>query len=319
MFSEKDEMLQDYKGVTPKPLDFNEFWQERMNEADNITLEYTIQQSDISSPACQFLDLYFKGIRGERLYAKYIRPHTDKRIPVVMQFHGYPGSSRSWFELATFAGMGYALVALDCPGQGGKSQDSGGYVGTTVSGHLVAGLDGEPKDMYYVKLYQNMRILMNIVKQLDGIDKDKIFVNGASQGGGLATVCAALHPIDIKKAVILYPFLSDFQKVYELDSDTVAYEGIRYYFRWFDPFGKRTSEIFTKMGYFDVHHFASSIKAEVMFGCSLSDQICPPLTQMAVYNNITSSKNIHYFPKYGHEEIPVFDDEILNFLGDNNE
>ncbi|MEG0365859.1 MAG: alpha/beta fold hydrolase [Coprobacillus sp.] len=318
MYCDND-ILKNYTGINPKPDDFDEFWIERMNEADSIKLNYTIQPSDISYPSCQFLDLYFKGIRGETLYAKYIRPHTNKKVPVVMQFHGYPGSSRSWFELAAFAGMGYAVVALDCPGQGGKSQDSGGYVGTTVSGHLVAGLDGPAKDMYYVKLYQNIRILMNIVKQLEGINKDKIYVNGASQGAGLATVCAALHPQDIKKAVILYPFLSDFMQVFNLDADTVAYEGIRYYFRWFDPFGKRKDEIFTKMGYFDVHNFASYIKSEVMFGCSLSDQICPPLTQLAVYNNIHSLKHIHYFPKYGHEEIPMFDDKILDFLGDNHE
>ena len=89
---------------------------------------------------------------GARIYAKYLRPKSDKPLPLVLQFHGYPGASRSWLEQSSFAGMGYALLAMDCPGQGGKSQDIGGFLGTTVSGDLIAGLDGEPKDMYYVRL-----------------------------------------------------------------------------------------------------------------------------------------------------------------------
>ncbi len=42
--------------------------------------------------------------------------------------------------------------------------------GTTVTGHIVAGLDGNPKDMYYVRLLQNICILCRIVRELDGID-----------------------------------------------------------------------------------------------------------------------------------------------------
>lgn len=112
------------------------------------------------------------------------RPKSDKPLPLVLQFHGYPGASRSWLEQSSFAGMGYALLAMDCPGQGGKSQDIGGFLGTTVSGHLIAGLDGEPKDMYYVRLYQNIRILCRIVRQMKDIDQRRIYINGASQGAG---------------------------------------------------------------------------------------------------------------------------------------
>ncbi len=62
-----------------------------------------------------------------------------------------------------------------------------------------------------------------------------MYINGASQGGGLGIICAALNPDLPKKAAILYPFLSDYQKVSELGKDEIAYEGLRYYSRWFDP------------------------------------------------------------------------------------
>ena len=44
------------------------------------------------------------------------------------------------------------------------------------------------------------------------------------------------------------------------------------------------------------------------------DNICPPSTQFAVYNNITSKKKHIIFPDYTHEEISVFDDMLIDFF-----
>ena len=185
-----------------------------MAEADAVPLDYTVTQAkEVPSwDICDFLDLWFTGMAGARIYAKYLRPHSDKPVPLVLQFHGYPGASRSFAEQASFAGMGMALIAMDCPGQAGYSVDAGGFLGTTVSGHIVAGLDGPAEGMYYVRLHQNIRILCRIVRQLQEIDLRRVFVNGGSQGGGLGLACCALNPGLINRAAILYPFLSDFSR-----------------------------------------------------------------------------------------------------------
>lgn len=311
------EFLNAYMGTNPIPEDFDSFWKQRVDEAERCPLEYHLEPSEIPNcDTCEFWNLYFTGIRGEKVYAKYIKPVSGERVPLVLQFHGYPGASRSWFEQASFAGMGCALLAMDCPGQGGFSQDAGGYEGTTVTGHLVAGLDGDPREMYYVRLYQDICLLCRIVPELDGIDLKRVFINGASQGGGLGLVCAALNPSLPRKAAILYPFLSDFQKVWELGRDEIAYEGLRYYSRWFDPDGSKKTELFTKLGYIDVHNFAHLVRCEVLFGTGLSDAVCPPVTQFSVYNRLTCPKRHVFFPEYGHEEIQDFDDQIITFFGE---
>ena len=154
------------------PEDFDAFWAARMEEAESVPLDWELNPAAVPSyPTCDFLDLWFTGMGGARLYAKYLKPHSEQPVPLVLQFHGYPGAGRSWLEQASFAGMGCALIALDCPGQGGLGQDIGGYTGTTVTGHIVAGLDGDPKEMYYVRLHQNIRILARIVRKLEGIDQ----------------------------------------------------------------------------------------------------------------------------------------------------
>lgn len=96
------------------------FGKDRMAEADAVGLDYAIDTASVTDTAtCQLFDLWYTGMCGARLHAKYLKPVSDEPVPLVLQFHGYPGASRSWFEQASFAGMGMALIALDCPGQGG--------------------------------------------------------------------------------------------------------------------------------------------------------------------------------------------------------
>lgn len=307
-----------YRGAAPPPADFAAFWQARIAQADAVPLDFNVQPSGLPVvPGCEFMDLWFTGMGGAQMYAKYLRPaSTAVEVPLVLQFHGYPGAARSWLEQASFAGMGCALLALDCSGQGGRSEDIGGYKGSTVSGHIIAGLDGAPQDMYYVRLYQNIRILCRIVAALPGIDLTRVFVNGGSQGGAQGIACAALNPELINRAAIQYPFLSDFRLVWELNADTLAYEGLRYYSRWFDPDGSRTEQWITKLGYIDTVNFAPLVRCPVLFGTGLADAVCPPQTQCAVYNQLGCVKKRILYPGYGHEEMQEFDDLLLDFFAD---
>ena len=307
-------MEQLYLGTTPKPADFDDFWDARMAEADTLPLDYRFTPARVPSySTCEFWDLWFRGVRGGMIYAKYLRPRQEGPLPLILQFHGYPGAARSWLELSSFAGMGFAVLAMECPGQGGRGQDVGGYEGTTVTGHIVAGLEGDPKDLYYVRLYQDQHILCRIVRELEGIDLSRVYVNGSSQGGGMGIACCALNSDLVNRASILYPFLSDFREVWELGADEIAYDGIRYYSRWFDADGERADEWFGTLGYVDSLSFAHLVRCPVLFGTGLADVVCPPETQFAVYNALTCPKKHLLYPDFGHEEIQAFDDEIIRF------
>ncbi|MGL4740264.1 MAG: acetylxylan esterase [Sarcina sp.] len=313
------EDLKKYKGINPIPKDFDLFWKNRKEEANKTILNYKITINEIAKfKACTYYDLWFDGIDGDRVYAKYIRPNIEEEVPVILQFHGYPGASRGFFEQSSFVGMGFAIIAMDCPMQGGQGFSNGTFLGSTVAGHIIMGIEGNPQDMYYVRLFQNTIILCNIVRSLKGIDKNKIFANGASQGGAIALVCTALNQ-DITRCAALYPFLSDYKRVWEMDLDQIAYEGIRYHSKWFDPRQISQNEFFTKLGYIDVKNFAPMIKAKILFGTGLIDNICPASTQFAVYNNMDTKKKHVIFPDYTHEEISMFDDMLINFFLDEEE
>ncbi len=308
--------LESCAGRNPIPADFDAFWEERVAEADAVPLDYELSASDQLDDfdTCTYHDLRFIGMGGARLYAKYCVPAAvSGPVPLVLQFHGYPGCTRSWAEQSSWPGLGYAVLSMDNPGQGGRSEDIGGFAGTTVAGHLVAGIDGGPRNLYYVRLYQNQRILCRIAAELEGIDPTRVFVNGGSQGGGMGIACCALNQGLVRGASILYPFLSDFKAVWELGADEIAYEGIRYYSRWFDPDGSRADEWFGTLGYVDSLSFAHLVRCPVLFGTGLADVVCPPETQFAVYNALSCPKRHLLYPDFGHEEIQAFDDSIPAF------
>ncbi len=308
--------LESCAGRNPIPADFDAFWGERVAEADDVPLDYELSASDQLDDfdTCTYHDLRFIGMGGARLYAKYCVPAAvSGPVPLVLQFHGYPGCTRSWAEQSSWPGLGYAVLSMDNPGQGGRSEDIGGFAGTTVAGHLVAGIDGGPRNLYYVRLYQNQRILCRIAAELEGIDPTRVFVNGGSQGGGMGIACCALNQGLVRGASILYPFLSDFKAVWELGADEIAYEGIRYYSRWFDPDGSRADEWFGTLGYVDSLSFAHLVRCPVLFGTGLADVVCPPETQFAVYNALSCPKRHLLYPDFGHEEIQAFDDSIPAF------
>ena len=63
-----------------------------------------------------------------------------------------------------------------------------------------------------------------------------------------------------------------------------------------------------------IQFLAPRIQAEVLWGIGLMDTICPPSTQFAVYNKLTSSKEMAIYPDFGHETIPGWNDQAFQFL-----
>jgi cephalosporin-C deacetylase len=99
-----------------------------------------------------------------------------------------------------------------------------------------------------------------------------------------------------------------------MDLDKGAYEGIRYYLRHFDPRHEHIDEFFEKLGYIDLQFLAPRIKARVYMSTGLMDVTCPPSTQFAAYNKITSEKQIEIYPDYGHEGLKGSGDLIHAYI-----
>ena len=306
--------LRSYSGRNPRPADFDAFWDAALAEMKSVDPQVKLVPAKSSSRAAECFDLWFTGVGGSRIHAKYLRPKSaSKPHPAVLLFHGYTSNSGDWFDKFAWVSQGYSVAALDCRGQGGLSQDLGGVTGTTMRGQIIRGLDDSPQKLLFRQIFLDTAQLAQIVMQMPEVDPQRVGATGASQGGGLTLACAALEP-RIKRAAPVYPFLCDYQRVWEMDLAINSYEELRTYFRRFDPRHEREQEIFTKLGYIDCQHLAPRIRGEVLMAIGLMDQICPPSTQFAAYNKITAKKDMVLYPDFAHETLPDVSDVIFEFM-----
>lgn len=311
--------LEKYTGTNPKPEDFDAYWSKALDEMKSTNPEVTLTKSKFQALNAECYDMYFTGVNGARVYAKHLRPaNISGKIPAVLLFHGYSGSSGNWMDKLAYVQAGCAVFALDVRGQGGKSEDVGGVLGNTLHGHIIRGLDNnDPQKLLFRDIFLDTAELANIAMGMDFIDETKVYAYGGSQGGALTLACAALEP-RVAKAVMNYPFLCDYKRVWDLDLDVNAYAELREYLRHFDPRHEREDEIFTKLGYIDLQYLASRIKADVIMNTGLMDTICPPSTQYAAYNKMTCRKKHILYPDFGHENLPGADDMVYDFFVNDN-
>lgn len=304
--------LKTYTGGSPKPEIFDGYWDRALRELDQLPLDYELEPADFLSPLAECYHLYFRGAGGARIHCKYARPkNRTGKGPGMVMFHGYSCDSGDWSDKVSYAGHGISVLALDCRGQGGLSEDNLQVRGTTIRGHIIRGIDDpDPDKLYYRNVFLDTVQTARILMSMEEVDENRVGAFGLSQGGALTTACAALEP-RIRLAVPVYPFLGDYKRAFELDVTTSAYEELNYYFRFFDPHHLREEAVFERLGLIDIQNLADRIEGRVLFVTGLDDTICPPSTQFAVYNKIVSEKELLIYHEYGHEYLPYLADRVL--------
>lgn len=314
LFDMPVEKLYTYEGTNPRPADFDEYWDKALAEMNAVDPQIELVPADFQTPYAECSHMYFTGVGGARIHAKLLRPKkASKPHPAVLMFHGYTGSSGEWVDKLGYVAMGYTVAALDCRGQGGLSEDNGTYQGWTLRGHIIRGLDDAPEKLYFRQMYLDTAQLAKIVLDMPDVDPKRVGAMGGSQGGGLTLACVGLEP-RIQRAAPVFPFLSDYQRTWEIDQAKDAYAELKEYFRKFDPRHQRKTEIFTKLGYIDVQFLAPRIRSEILMSVGFMDTVCPPSTQFAAYNKITAKKSLLIYPDFGHEALPGNPDENFKYM-----
>lgn len=308
------EELKKYKGSSPCPTDIDEYWEKAIAEMKKVDPGLELIPAEFQVPFAECFDMYFTGVRGARVHAKYLRPkNSSTKHPAVLQFHGYKGNCGDWNDKLNYVAMGYSVAALDCRGQGGLSEDVGGVKGNTYKGHIIRGLDDSVDNLLFRHIFLDTAQLANIVMAMPEVDENRVGAMGGSQGGALTLACASLEP-RIKKLAPTFPFLCDYKRVWDMDLDLDAYAELREYFRLFDPLHEHEAEVFMKLGYIDLQNLVKRIKGEVFMNVGLMDTICPPSTQFAAYNKITAKKSMNLYPDFGHEHLPYMNDKVYQFM-----
>jgi cephalosporin-C deacetylase len=134
------------------------------------------------------------------------------------------------------------------------------------------------------------------VRSHPGVDPTRVAVTGGSQGGGIAIAVGGLMP-DVAAVMPDVPFLSDFARAITI-TDKDPYPEIARYLKAHRDHSER---VLRTLGYMDVAALGRRATAAALFSVGLMDEICPPSTVYAAFNEYGGPKQIVEYPFNDHE------------------
>ncbi len=77
--------LRHYTGRNPRPDDFDAYWTAALGELDATPPDpELVPNTTLSTRSAECLDLWFTGVGGARIHAKYVRPKGASACPALV-------------------------------------------------------------------------------------------------------------------------------------------------------------------------------------------------------------------------------------------
>jgi cephalosporin-C deacetylase len=294
------ERLREYRTSTQEPDRLDDWWAARLGDARDRARPVTVaaHEPGLYAPF-EVSDVEFSGGAGERVRAWYITPADRRPSGVVVKFIGYGGGRSVPAEHILLPALGYAVLVMDSRGQGGRwsSGATADGVGTGPENSLVMtrGIT-TPEEYYYTRMFTDAALAVDTARELAG-PSCPVAVSGGSQGGALALAAAALRPDVVAVCHADVPFLCDIQRAITL-APHPPYTEIP---EFLAENVALVPQALDTLRYIDCALLARRITAATLVSVGLMDDICPPSTVYAAYNEIAAAdKEIAVYPYSGH-------------------
>lgn len=287
-----DDTVRKVFGVSPeklnstmhRPADFDEFWKGTLAELKKVAPEYkVIPRPDKSNKDKKVYLVEMRSYGNVLIRGWMVVPTFGHRFPVHYRVPGYGVPMNPNMDADDF-------IAFDIDVRGnGLSRDD-----IKLNTDIYSTMGIEDRDRY---IYRGT--IMDCVRGLDflhshydlGVDTNRIYIEGGSQGGALGIATAALDK-RVRALTIQVPLYSDIRDTYDISA---TYKEQVFPFRMFriyhDTHPGYTWDMFYKVfDYYDPQNFAPLVKCPVLMGIGLLDLYCPPRSSMSMYNHLGASK-----------------------------
>lgn len=276
--------LETYRPAVREPADFDAFWESTLTEARSFPLDVRMADAGAGLAHVDVQDVTFAGYGGHPIKAWLARPRSaDASVPCVVEVAGYGGGRGLPIEHTLWPAAGVATLWVDTRGQGsnwgagGATPDPAGS-GPATDGVMTRGIE-DPHDHYYRRLFTDAVRGVDAARSIDGIDPDRVFFAGTSQGGGVALAVAGLAE-GLAGVMADVPFLSHFERAIAITDERPYAEIVRY----LSVHRGRREDVLTTLSYLDAVNHARRATAPLLSSVALRDAICPPSTVYAAFN-----------------------------------
>lgn len=284
---------EDFVSSVQRPADFDDFWNTLLEDVARIPLNPSMEHVPMrSTDEVDVYEIGYDSLDNVRIAGWYCVP-KDSYLPppypgllIVPGYVSEPTLPKSW------AKQGYAAIGVAPRGKlRSNAQYNPGYPGLLVD-NIV-----DRNTYSYRGFYIDACRAVDFALTRPEIDHSRIGVHGSSQGGALTITTAALRPDVITCGAAGAPYLCGFMEAAAL-THSYPYEEINEYLRLYP---EREEQVRKTLEYFDGNNFAPNIKAPMLVYIGLEDDVCPPETGFAVYNEMTCEKVLHTAEHCAHD------------------
>lgn len=304
----------DIVSAPDKQPDFDSFWAAAKAQLADIDMNATLTEITAKSTATRKVYLVEMnsvpdGLTGEPVVVRgyYCEPTDGQKHPVIMHYAGYDSGYRpGGQDVKPYCPSGdaeptYAEFFLSTRGQNinnraadeREADGKGDFVNTY--GDWFAFHFGDKDSYYYRGAFMDCVQAVRFMATRSTSDMTNLFAEGQSQGGAFTYAAAALSDYLFRAIAPAIAFLGDYPDYFEI-TNWPAYVAR-------ENQGTMTdAEMFAFLSYFDTKNLATVISSPTLACIGLQDNVCPPHTNIAPYNNLQSTdKQLIFNPELMHQ------------------
>ena len=281
--------------TTEDPKDFDAFWADAIAEARKVSLDP--RMTLVPEKCTAAVDVYHVSFRndrssGSRIYGMLSVPRKPGKYPAVLHVPGAGvrpyGGTRVADDIISLE-IGIHGIPVNLPKELYDNLNNGAL----REYHSINKADRDRH--YYKRVYVGCVRAVDFIYTLPQFDGETVGVTGGSQGGAFTLVACSLDG-RIRAAAPWIPFLNDFPDYFKIEhwpGDVLVKKQ--------HELGLSDADLYKMLSYFDVKNFTRRITCPIMMGIGLQDPTCPPHTNFAGYNLITSQKQFVIYPECKHD------------------
>ena len=323
-----------------KQNDFDSYWTAAKTQLAAVPINATLTEITAKSSAKRKVYLVemqsiADGLSGDPVTIRgyYAEPTDGKKHPVLIHFQGYdseyrPGgdSATPWCINANWdseEGANWAEFILSNRGQSvnnrpASDRDDGIQKDfENTYGDWFAYEFGNKDKYYYRGAYMDCLRAIDFLASRETSDMDNLFAEGQSQGGAFTVAAAALSDYKFNAIAPAITFMGDFPDYFDIVSwpgsvDTTCQAAIN------KNGGTMTdADMYAFLSYYDTKNLATNITSPYITSIGLQDNVCPPHTNIAPYNNAQTAaedKSIVYNPELEHQTNNAWNNTFMTFF-----
>lgn len=291
--------------ITPtqaEPADFDAFWAAGKAELAKVPIE---ARMTLMPDACtSTVDVYHvsfrtagpKGPVAPRIYGILCEPRAPGHYPAVLKVPG--AGVRPYFGDPDLASKGVIVLEIGIHGiPVNLAKEVYDELGVgALYGYQNFNFDNR-ESYYYHRVYLGCVRANDFLTSQPNWDGKRLLVMGASQGGQLTIVTAALDP-RVTALSATHPAYCD------VTSELHGRAG-----GWPHPFMPQaggapslqaTPAKIATSAYYDTVNFARRVRVPGYYNWGYNDEVCPPTAAYAAYNQVTAPKTLGITLELGH-------------------